>query len=276
VTPGQYGLNKLCEVEDFRKPEIESAIHEMEPECVVIFDEYPRRHEHRKSWEYAQLLRGARDLGVLRPDAMVLGVAAGHERPLFWLTNHVRMVFATDIYGTGEFSGREATSSMLVNPDEFASQIPFNRRRLVVQYMNALDLRYEDESFDMVFSLSSIEHFGGQASAVDALKQQARVCKKGGIVALTTEVIVNEAPTPGEPNLHLFTPAQLLELLAAVPELQPVEPVSFELSNETKRSVLNLPQVIVDLGRQHYEYPHIVLELEGCWFTSISVFLRKV
>ena len=35
---------------------------------------------------------------VHRPDAEVLGVGAGNEPTVFWLTNHVRRVFATDLY----------------------------------------------------------------------------------------------------------------------------------------------------------------------------------
>jgi SAM-dependent methyltransferase len=269
------GLNKLCELEDFRHPEMIEAIREIEPDHVAVYPDYPAGREHRKAWEYAQLLRAARSQNVLRPDSMVLAVAAGHERPIFWLTNHVRMVFATDIYGTGDFAGREAKASILQDPDAFAG-IPYNRRRLVVQYMNALDLRYEDDSFDMVFSLSSIEHFGGEGSAVQALSEQARVCRPGGMVAMTTECIVNKAPAPAVPGLYLFTPEALLDVVAQVPSLRLVEPPVFETSKATEGTVLNLPKVVEDLGRNHHAYPHIVLELENCWFTSVSLFLRKV
>ena len=61
--------------------------------------------------------------------------------------------------------------------------------------MDALDLRYEDGSFDAVYSLSSIEHFGGLDGVRRALAEQHRVVKPGGIVAFTTEVIVNDADT---------------------------------------------------------------------------------
>ncbi len=43
-------------------------------------------------------LRAFRDLGVLGPESDVLGVGAGAEATIFWLTNHCRRVFATDLY----------------------------------------------------------------------------------------------------------------------------------------------------------------------------------
>ncbi len=85
--------------------------------------------------------------------------------------------------------------------------------------MDALDLRYEDATFDAVYSLSSIEHFGGMRGALDALAEKRRVLRLGGIAAMTTEVIVNGAPSLHEGNLFLFTPDELLHLCNAAPGL---------------------------------------------------------
>jgi ubiquinone/menaquinone biosynthesis C-methylase UbiE len=267
-------LNKVCELEDFGNPEIHTTIQELEPEHVRINAAYPTGFEHRKAWEYAQLMNGARRLGAIHPQSFVLSVAAGHERPIFALTNEVRLVFATDIYGTGEFSGRESTATMLVNPDAFAP-FPYNRNRLVVQYMNAMDLRYEDDTFDLIFSLSSIEHFGGFDGSRRALEQMHRVCKPGGLVMFTTECVVNEVPAPTLPNLDLFSPALVEQLANSVPGLALVEPMRFHVSKATRRTVLNFEQVVRDLHSGRIVHPHIVLEIEGCHFTSVSVFLRK-
>ena len=98
-------------------------------------------------------LRALRDLGALNPTSEVLGVGAGAEATLFWLTNHVRRVVATDLYD-GEW-GEQAPKEMLSNPGRFAS-CPWNPARLVVEQMDALDLRFADSSFDGVFSSSSI------------------------------------------------------------------------------------------------------------------------
>ena len=42
--------------------------------------------------------RAFRDLGALREDARVLGVGAGHEATIYWLTRQVGQVVATDLY----------------------------------------------------------------------------------------------------------------------------------------------------------------------------------
>jgi SAM-dependent methyltransferase len=267
-------LNKICELEDFRNPDILATIRALEPEHVRGHPAYPLGCEHRKAWEFAQLMIGAQRLRAVSPEAFVLSVAAGHERPIFAFANQARIVFATDIYGTGEFSGRESEASMLVNPDAFAP-FPYNRNRLVVQYMNALDLRYENDTFDLVFCLSSIEHFGGLEGGRRSLQEMYRVLKPGGLVMFTTECVVNGVPAPRLPNLELFTPELVNMLATSVPGLELIEPIRFDISEATRRTVLNFDQVVQDLHRGKVIYPHIVLEIGGCHFTSVSVFLRK-
>ena len=267
-------LNKVCELEDFFDPEIARMICALEPEHVATQINYPRGFEHRKSWEFVQVMRGAEILGAVTPDSLVLSVAAGHERPIFALTHKARLVFATDIYGAGEFSDRESVSSMLVNPDPF-TPLKYNRNRLVVQYMDALDLRYEAGTFDMVFCLSSLEHFGGFDGARKSLQEMHRVCKRGGIVMFTTECIVNGAAAPPLPDLELFSPKVLSMLVGSVRGLSPVEPIKFDISEPTRRTVLDFEKMVADMRQNRRVYPHIVLELGGCQFTSVSVFLRK-
>jgi SAM-dependent methyltransferase len=214
---------------------------------------------------------GIEQLNAVTPDSLVLSVAAGHERPLFALTNQARMVFATDIYGAGDFSSRESSATMLVNPDAFA-RFPYNRNRLVVQYMNALDLRYEADTFDLVFSLSSIEHF---ESARRALEEMHRVARPEGIVMFTTECVVNDAVPPKLPDLQLFPPRVLEMLIAGVPGLKLVEPIRYGISEQTRRVVHGFVAALDCAERGQLEFPHIVLEVNGCHFTSVSVFLRK-
>ena len=43
--------------------------------------------------------------------------------------------------------------------------------------MNALDLRFPDEAFDIVYPISSIEHFGGPAQTAHAAREMARVLR---------------------------------------------------------------------------------------------------
>src|SRR3546814_5640617 len=57
---------------------------------------FPRGAEYRKRWEVVQAARALSAAGVLRPDAEVLGVGAGNEPTLFWLTNHAKRVFRSE------------------------------------------------------------------------------------------------------------------------------------------------------------------------------------
>ncbi len=267
-------LNKICNLEDWQTDGRAQTMRRILPGFLHQSGDYPVHMEHRKHWEFAQVYCGLEHLGVLDRDATILAVAAGHEALVFELTNRVRWAFATDIYGMGPFAELEADMTMLRDPDSLAS-CPYNRRRLVVQYMNALDLRYEDETFDAVYSLSSVEHFGGLPGVRQALIEQHRVVRGGGTVAFTTEVIVNGADTFHEEHLLLSTPDQIESVCSDVPGLALIEPIEFGLSDLTTMKVIHLEDALADSLRGHTEYPHILLEQDGRIFTSISVFLRR-
>jgi SAM-dependent methyltransferase len=267
-------LNKVCSIEDWDDPALIATMRRILPYFLPAHPDFPRHMEHRKHWEFAQVLNGLSSLGVLGSEAMVLSVAAGNEEVAFDLTNDVRWVFATDIYGNGPFAALEADLTILRDPDAVA-RCAYNRRRLVVQYMDALDLRFEDATFDVVYSLSSIEHFGGLAGASRALREQCRVTKPGGVVAFTTEVVVNGSAPFDEGHLMLSTPEQILELLDDVPALSLVEPIDFRVSDRTASQVTLLADALAGAGRGNVRYPHIILEHEGRRFTSVAVFLRR-
>ena len=63
---------------------------------------------------------------------------------------------------------------MLDDPTRF-SPYPYREDRLEVRHMDARKLEYPDESFDVVFSLSSIEHFGRPGGVVEASREIGRV-----------------------------------------------------------------------------------------------------
>ena len=253
--------NKLCEIEDFRDPAIARTIRDVEPEHAGI--------EHRKVWERAQLIAGLDRLNALSADSLVLAVAAGQDRSAFALTRRARMVFATDLYGTAG-----APAAMLTEPESFAPA-HYARNRLVVQFMDAVDLRYEDGTFDLVYCLGSIHRFGGFEGAREALGEMARVAKPGGIVMFTTECIVNGVVPPRLMKPELFPPIVLDRLVSAVPSLEPVEPLCYTVSDSTRRSVQNFDALAAGASETAVHTPHVVLEIGGCEFTSVSIFLRK-
>jgi SAM-dependent methyltransferase len=271
----RLGLNKICELKDWQVPEFREQVCWIEPDLARAFPGYPTGREHRKSWEYAQLIRGLNELGVLHPTASILSVASGSERPVFALTKRVRWVFATDIYGEGDFSSREAVPTMLTDPARLATQ-EFDRNHLVVQYMNATEIHHDDGTFDASFSLSSIEHFGGTQAAVKALLEMGRVTKPGGYVMVATECIVNNQPSLDEPGFHLFDRLEIQEMIEAVAgQLSPIEPVAFD-SSPGSCPVIELSQAVVDGRNNKCTYPHILMSHRGRVFTSISLFFERL
>jgi hypothetical protein len=267
-------VNKICNLEDWALDDRRDTIRRVLPYFLEQSAAFPDGMEHRKHWEFAQLLDGIEYLGAVTPDSMVLAVAAGQEEVVYDLTNRVRWVFATDIYGSGDFVGWSADATILRDPDS-AARCPWNRRRLVTQYMDALDLRYEDETFDVVYSLSSIEHFGGPEGAVASLEEQRRVTKMGGVVMFTTEVLVDGSEPLVDANLTLFSPEQLTALCEDMRGLDLVEPIDFSLSERTRAKVKPLQEAEDEAARGFTDYPHVIVDHRGHQYTSVSVFLRR-
>jgi SAM-dependent methyltransferase len=222
-------------------------------------------------------LRAFRSFGALRADALALGVGAGHEATIYWLTRHFGRVFAPDLYMTEDaWSARDSVADMLRDPSSHAEG-PWNPRRLVVQHMNALNLLYEDESFDAVFSASSIEHFGNLDDVRRGIEEIFRVLRPGGIAALSTEFRIEGLP-PGLPGTLMFDEGQLRELFLESLSWRLVSPLDCTISSETLAGSVDFADAVADveagtIGWSHY--PHIVLRSGDLAWTSVHLALIK-
>lgn len=273
--PADFRCNKLCAIEDWEIPAMRETMRRIIPYYLAVSADYPTGLEHRKHWEFAQLLLSLERHGAIRPDAVVLGVGSGHEEPVYDLSWRCARVVSTDIYGTGNFTV-EGDARMLVEPDYFA-RCRYNRRHLTVEFMDALDLRFDDATFDAAMSAGSIEHFGGVEGAVAGLKEMARVVKKGGVIGVTTECIVNGEADFFEPGLALFRPETVARMIADVPGVAPVDPLNLtDVSARTRAlPVEPLGHAIEDSARGKVTYPHVIVEHHGRHYTSGSVVLRR-
>jgi SAM-dependent methyltransferase len=218
---------------------------------------------HRKPYEFAQLVFGCRRLGALRDDAAVLSVGAGHEGVLYWLANHVGRVVATDLYeGLWQVNqGREGNPDVLRDPAAYAP-FPYRRDRLTFMRMDGRHLEFADGTFDVAYSLSSIEHFGGMDGALATLREMGRVLKPGGILALATEYVLE-----GPPHEETFQPDEFARLIDQ-PGLQLVEPVDLDVYRRYQATP-------VDLYKDPYQTPHMLVRFNDTVFTTVMVFLRK-
>ena len=220
---------------------------------------------HRKAWEWTQCVYGLERLGALGRDKLVLGVGAGHERVLYYLANRSAATVATDLY-SGDFStspAEEADPAFLKDPAHFAPFI-YDKRRLLALPADGCHLPFRTGSFDVVYSLSSIEHFGGHNRASLAMQEMSRVLSPGGIACVATELVVEGGPHPA-----YFTLEHLYEYVIGPAGMQLVEPLTaIAPPLEFLRDPVVLPQ-------DYLKTPHIVL-LDGQWkFTSVCVFMRK-
>jgi SAM-dependent methyltransferase len=279
--------NRACNLEDFEHPELRAIIRDVFAHEIRRFGpEFPRGCEYRKHWEIAMAVRALRDLGALHRGAQVLGIAAGNEPTIFWLTAWVGRVFATDLYLDAGAWTPFAHRSMLADPGAHWPG-PWEPRRLVVQHMNALDLMYEDESFDAIFSSSSIEHFGTPDDVRRAAAEMFRVLRPGGILSLSTEFRL-EGPPPGLPGMLLLDERDIRDWIIGDLAWAPVSPLDLAVSPATRRREPLLTDYL-DRWHQHFcrhgqavwhqldfdSYPQLLLRSQDHLFTSVHIALRK-
>jgi SAM-dependent methyltransferase len=265
---------KLCDRRDFDDPALLDAIRELVPERDAL------AHIERKVWEFGIVMLFLADVGVLNDDTRALSFGAGDERILFWLANRVGEIVATDTYGEGEFSGAEADASMLTDPRAHAP-FPYREERLTVARMDARELQYPDESFDVVLTISSIEHFGTRGEISAAAAELGRVLKPGGYAVIVTDCFVrlsrvdtlpiwyaarllsggrrSRLATPRRRSAlaQVFTPAELQRAIVEPSGLRMLQPLDTGLSPQT------------------YDNERLLIRRGGSAFTSACMVLSK-
>ena len=281
---------KLCDVRDFEDPDVLRMLREILPERD------PLAHVERKVWEFAMLGLFLEEAGRLHEGTAALAVGAGDERVVFWLANRIGRVVATDIYGEGSFAEREATATMLTDPASHAP-FPYREEHLEVLYADARRLPFADASFDVVFSLSSIEHFGGPRDVASAAREMGRVLKPGGHAVVVTECFVRLDPretaladsvvraltlnrkrkgaTPRRRLIEAFTARELRRRIVAPSGLELVQGLDLSLSPESWN---NLTVTYADGSLEPATgdfYPHVLLTSGRSVFTSVCLPLRK-
>ena len=282
---------KLCDVADFDDPELLATIREIIPERD------PRAHAERKAWELAMLALFLRDVGRLHDGTEALAIGAGDERIVFWLANRIGRVVATDIYGAGTFAEREALASMLTDPRAHAP-FPYREDRLEVRYMDGRELAFADASFDVVFSVSSIEHFGGPADIGRAAGELGRVLRPGGYAVILTECFVHRHPLSAAPvdfalrvaslgrlrrratprrraGVDVLTARELERWIVRPSGLQLLQPLDRSISAASYENVARLTPGRDPEPATGSFYPHVLLRFRGSVFTSVCLALQK-
>lgn len=219
---------------------------------------------HRKAYEFTQLLYGLERLRRLHDGTRVLSVGAGHEPILYWLANHVGSVVATDLYQEGRWAsgrGMEGDGHVVTRPRDYAP-FPYREDRLRFLKMDGRGLGLRDRIFDVAYSLSSVEHFGGLGGGQTTVDEMARVLKPGGLLVLATEYMLS-----GSPHEEVFTPSEVHALIRR-PGLRLLQPIDEGVYRRYE-------YVAVDLYKNRFQTPHMVVRMGDTIFTTVMVFLEK-
>jgi SAM-dependent methyltransferase len=269
-----FTLSRVIRLEDFAEPVVRDAIREVFAGEAALAPEFPAGYEHRKQWEIVMAILALRDGGVLDTDAEVLGIGAGSEATLYWLTNHVQRVWATDLYAEpGKWQGT-APPTMLTDPGA-AWDGPWNPRRLVVQHMDACELCYEDETFGGIFSSGSVEHFGSLERIGIAMDEAFRVLKPGGTASFSTEFLIEGDPLERESDMVMFTPELIDRFLIGDRDWALTSPVDYTLSKATLATAMSDEEYAARDRRGESIYPHCALRVGMNLITSVHIALRK-
>jgi SAM-dependent methyltransferase len=231
----------------------------------------------RKFWEVAMAVRTLSDHGALRDDSEILGVGAGREWTNFLLTSRCRRVFATDLYLDPGTWDNTASIEMLTAPERLFSG-DWNPERLVVQHMNALDLRFADACFDGIFSSSSIEHFGDHSAIRRAAEEMCRVLRPGGVCSISTEFRLAGPQGFTFPDTYAFTVNELADILVAGLDWDLIGDLDLHLDDETGSVEVEFAEAAADIeaGHPRYStYPHLILRNYEHRWTSVHLALKK-
>jgi SAM-dependent methyltransferase len=249
---GRSGYCKACNLEDFARPEFSDFIRSAFLHDLVRHGEaFPRGHERRHYWRTALLARTLADHGVLGPDAEVLGVGAGNEPAVFWLTNKARRVFAADRYLEPGSLAQAQCGGMMAAPDRHWPA-SWNRRRLVVQHMPPHDLRFPDESLDAAFAVGVLDDCHADELLGRTLDELARVLRPGGVLSLTFELRLEGPPAGAGPRL--FGEEEVMELLLRGRPWTPLGDVDLAVSEATRQA--QRPRALVEEELHHHLSRH--------------------
>jgi SAM-dependent methyltransferase len=280
-------LNRLCYIEDWDHTEVRKIINELQN---PIYETYIHRTNwtttnkivgrrkpgfiHRKDWEWTMGIIAMKRFNKLNDKCTAIGIGAGREEVLFYLANHLKHVHATDLYDGKEWDNF-APFDFPANPKKYAP-FPYKEDALTVLRMDGTRLEFPSETFDIAFSFSSIEHFGGEnhAGALKSLKEMERVLKKDGIAVIATEYIINDKDHPEFFNRKTI----YSDLIDKLDSLKLVQPLDLRITTKTLDTVLDF-KIAVNWDNLDNSFkkshPLILIRVKNILVTSVMLIFQK-
>lgn len=265
-------FNKVCDADDWDDPQVKRIMvdHLRLPADIDNAKE-------RKHWEWAMGMLALKEYGFLRGECVGLGLGCGHERLMYALTGHARMVVATDLYGQTAFEREEADAGILRDPAKY-SPFPYEKSRLLVRTMDATRIDFADGQFDFLFSFSSLEHFGRNGDIVRSMQEAYRVLRPGGAYVLSLDYLFH-TPSRHVPRDYrlgktgeLFTREDVQQLVLEPADFKLRQEIQFEVPEE---KLCNVYDTMAKKSSTGETYPHIHLKFLGYMFSSLLLVLFK-
>jgi SAM-dependent methyltransferase len=206
--PSEADLQRVSDGADLRHPALVDAMRDMG--MSSISNEWGGAGQ--RAWEFAMCYRALQGAGLLRPDAVGLSFASGREFPLYAVSRSVGRIHATDLYTPDSLWVAEAKTE---DPREFVLNnppTPCRPEAIDVRRMDMREAEFPDGSMDFCYSISSMEHIGGDDDFLRHLREARRVLKDGGLYVLTTTIILHE-DSVRQPGVYLFGPGHLRDLV---------------------------------------------------------------
>jgi ubiquinone/menaquinone biosynthesis C-methylase UbiE len=151
-----------------------------------------------------------------------------------------------------------------------------------VMRMDGTNLEFPSNTFDVAFSFSSIEHFGGEnhSGALKSLMEMKRVLKPGGIAVVVTEYIINGKDAPDLTNQFYNTRTIYSNLIDKLKTLQLVQPLDLKITPKTLDTVMDAADAVLwDTNKLDDEYkrshPYVLLRLRNILLTSVMLVFQK-
>lgn len=95
---------------------------------------------HRKDWEWALGIIAMKKFNKLNDKCTTICIGAGREEVLFYLSNHLKHIYATDIYDGKEWNNF-APSDFPENPRKYAP-FPYKEDVLTVLRMDGTKIEF--------------------------------------------------------------------------------------------------------------------------------------
>jgi SAM-dependent methyltransferase len=226
--------------------------------------------KNRKTWEIIMAMHSFDKMGIINSQSEILGIGAAKEATISMLSNHVKRVFATDIYLDGGSWQHWYEKELLVDARPYMRE-NYNHKRVVWQHVDGRDLPYEDNSFDGVFSCSSVEHFGDESDIRKAIEEACRVLRPGGVAAISSEFKIS-GEGDGFANVQLFDKDRIQKVWIDGIDWSLVEMIDYELDDT---DYIDFERSISDKEYQKVAHPHIKLDNGSYKWTSIHMTFRK-